>query len=101
MSRNGSKAGSYYSPWPIDFRILEKLPEVGTIGGVHWKGRRTKDLPSDIGLEGVTSELVASRLRSMHAGGIVKNFPAGEQTIWARTQKGTELLTKEEEYVPS
>lgn len=98
MSRNnGSRAGTYYRPQPIDFVLLEKMPQVGTIGGLHWKGRRVADLRQELLDEGadaelVTMELVGARIRSMHVEGLVRNFSAVKATIWARTPKGDEHL---------
>ena len=73
----------FYRPMPLDFKILELLPEKGMIGGVHWQGRRVKDVRKQI-LEDeeitdptiVPTSLVQSRLRSMHVAELVENFPA-------------------------
>ena len=100
-------AGSYYRPQPVDFLILELLPEVGTIGGIHWKGRRAKDVRQDIldqGDEGVaevlTMPLLQARLRALSAGGHVKNYGGagtGGGSIWARTPDGTVHLARRDE----
>lgn len=95
------KAGGFYEPYPVDFKILRLLPEVGTIGGVHWKGRRARDVVAELDMEGVNVQLVGDRLRSMGTGGYVKGFPSKGGKIWARTSKGVALMNKEEEYVPS
>lgn len=97
----------YYRPIPIDFLILDVLPDKGQLGGVHWKGRRVKDVYAEI-LEtqnGVTKDLlkqtaVTARIRSMSHAGYVESFAsvsgAGLQ-IWARTAKGVELLSRRDE----
>jgi hypothetical protein len=103
MSGNNRSAGGFYSPTPVDFILLDKLPEVGMIGGVHWKGRRAKDLREEIIEGGVEATLVpmsfiGARLRSMGVAGLVQNYAGGTRGgIWARTPQGTEYLGKREE----
>jgi hypothetical protein len=95
-----SRAGEYYAPMPIDFTLLEKLPEKGTIGGVHWKGRRIRDLVPEIGIDGVDSNFVSARLRSMASAKepLVAQFPAaGDARIWARTPAGSALVKDKDE----
>lgn len=99
--------GKYYQPIPLDFLILDVLPDKGMLGGIHWKGRRIKDVYAEI-LEtqnGLTPAIlkvsgVAARVRSMHSAGHVENFgavgTAGVQ-IWARTDTGKELLARKTE----
>jgi hypothetical protein len=92
---------------PLDFELLERLPEKGTIGGIHWKGRRVKDLRLEI-IEAADLEdpnilptsLVQARLRSMHVAGFVENFPGSvgnNAVIWARTPQGNDHLARREE----
>lgn len=98
--------GSYYKPLPLDFELLERMPEKGMIGGLHWRGRRARDIRADM-LEAhpdlqelLTVSMVQSRLRSMNVAGYVENFAsigAGGSVIWARTTKGSEFLKQKEE----
>jgi len=91
---------------PLDFEILKRLPEKGVIGGIHWQGRRVKDLREEIiretGLDDpsiLPTSLIQARLRSMHVAGYVENFPAsaGGVVIWARSHIGTEQMNRGEE----
>jgi hypothetical protein len=95
-----------YRPTPVDFLILELLPEKGMIGGLHWKGRRARDVRTEIietqGVDAslLTTATIQSRLRSMTVANIVESFPGvGAQggNIWARTPEGTKLLATKEE----
>jgi len=93
-----------YLPVPLDFRLLELLPEKGMIGGIHWKGRRTKDMLSEL-IEGdqdlasvLTSPMLMARLRSMHVAGYVEPFRSiSGGNIWARTPEGSAWLKQKEE----
>jgi hypothetical protein len=102
---------TFYSPLPLDFLILEKLPDEGTIGGIHWRGRRIVDLREEInedlrGEATVNSSELMARLRSMHGGaehgpGLVKPYQGRRNgaKIWARTQRGAEFLRHKEAYL--
>jgi hypothetical protein len=96
-----------FRPLPLDFTLLELMPEKGMIGGVHWRGRRGADLRQEV-IEQANGELnpgelptslVMARIRSMHTFGLVESFSAaGSGTlIWARTPEGTEFLKTREE----
>lgn len=97
------KGRDYYMPMPLDFAVLERLPDKGILGGVHWAGRPVKHLVDEInqaaGAEGahVDNNMVTSRLRSMKIAGLVEVFPATGARIWARTTAGRELLGRREE----
>jgi len=99
------KAKHEYMPLPLDFRLLELLPEKGMIGGVHWKGRRIKDLLAEMVdsepelAQYLKSSTLMARMRSMHVAGYVEPFGAAGNTsmIWARTMKGSEWLAQKEE----
>lgn len=97
---------SHYEYWPLDFVLLEMLPDKGLLGGLHWKGRLTRDLAREINNsveEGprMTSNGVGKRLRVLKAFGVVEDFPSGQgQRIWARVpEKATALLAKKEDYL--
>jgi hypothetical protein len=94
-----AKQGENYAPWPLDYKLLSMIPEIGTIGGVHWKGRRVKDLTAELNAEGieVNGNLVSARMRSMSAAGLVKQFGnRGAGRIWAKTPAGVEHQATEE-----
>jgi hypothetical protein len=92
-----ANAGAYYRAMPIDQLILDLLPEEGTVGGIHWRGVRVKDVltglreqaPDDASKKLITSTLVQSRLRSMAAANMVANYPtvgSGGVAIWAKKE---------------
>jgi hypothetical protein len=94
---------NYYEPLPVDFELLTRMPDQGTIGGVHWKGKHVKDLRGeildaangDLTPDMLTADMVSARMRSMLVAGLVQNYPAmgaGGLRIWARTPKGVEFL---------
>jgi hypothetical protein len=95
-------SGNYYRPTPLDFALLERMPDKGIIGGVHWAGRRVKHLVEDIndGVEpqhAVKTSEVQARMRAMKVAGYVVPFTAVGGRIWARTPEGAEhLKTKAE-----
>jgi hypothetical protein len=73
--------------------ILGMLPEVGTIGGVHWKGRRVKDLTTELNeledVDSVKASQVGARVRSMAHYGLIRSFPGKQGAmIWAKTPAG-------------
>lgn len=99
---NGS--GTYYVPQPVDFLLLDKMPEEGMVGGIHWKGKQAKQLRQDLIDDGIDAELIpmtfiAARLRSMNVAGLVETYSQTRRSsgIWARKPKGTEQLSKREE----
>lgn len=104
-----SKKGNYYEPWPVDFALLELMPNEGLIAGVHWRGRQVKDMvgelndqltPDDLrnGAEPFTTPGIQARLRSMAVVGLVTNHPgSGGMRIWARTSKGVDQLGRKNE----
>jgi hypothetical protein len=90
-----------FEPWPLDFVLLKILPDKGTLGGVHWRGRRAKDLKEEIANPNVSSYQIGTRLGILKKSGYVQSFPGmghGER-IWARTEKGVALLGKKEEFL--
>jgi len=98
--------GEYYRPIPIDFLLLEVIPERGLIGGVHWRGRLVSDIidelavREDIDGSSITSSMVQSRMRSMRLAGYVEPFEAtgaAGRSIWARTKAGSEYLARRDE----
>ena len=103
------KHNKHYRPSPLDFTLLELMPDKGMIGGIHWKGRRAKDLREEI-LDNANGELtpdmlktseIQSRLRSMHVEGLIENFVGRTGTdgklIWAVTEKGRAFAARKEE----
>lgn len=96
-----------YDPWPVDIPILELLPEVGTIGGVHWRGRRARDVRDELNQDGqlgaeVKTGLISARLREMHKHDLARSFPGGGNggfRIWARTDAGTRIIRNKEAQV--
>lgn len=98
-----SNRGKYYRPMPVDRLILATMPEVGTIGGVHWRGRQVRDIVTELIDDeiDVTNTLVTARLKSMEAAGHVRIFPTSGKAaprIWAKTESGIALEKEEEDY---
>lgn len=91
---------NYYSPTPLDFLILEAIPEKGILGGVHWAGRPSRhiqeDLNEHLGADTrVGASTIMARLRSMKVAGYVEDFAShGSGRIWARTPEGTAHLAR-------
>jgi exosome complex RNA-binding protein Csl4 len=111
-SSNGNTShtgkGNYYRPMPLDFTILDLLPDRGMIGGVHWRGKRVKDVREQIVNQSdgeltkadLPTTAIAARMRSMTLEGFVENFTtvgSGGGVIWARTPKGLEHLARKDE----
>jgi hypothetical protein len=103
QQRSKGRPRRRYAPVPVDFILLDLLPDKGIVGGVHWRGIKVADLrinlkeEHDIELHG---EGVSARLRTLEHHGFVTQFPgggAGGSRIWARTPQGAELLSKRDE----
>jgi hypothetical protein len=98
-----SKAGTYYSPVPLDFVVLDLLPEKGIIGGVHWAGVPVRHVVRDVnagtpqGTDPIAEAAISSRLRSMKVAGFVEDFAATGGRIWARTSAGSAHLARRSE----
>lgn len=85
----------HYSPTPLDFLILGKLPMKGILGGVHWAGRPLKHVRDDInqalpeGAPPVAMSTIQARSRSMKTVGYLEDFAShGSGRIWAKTAAG-------------
>jgi hypothetical protein len=99
---------SYYQPTPLDFLILEALPEKGVLGGVHWAGRPVKHVREQIneglpeGAEALGVNPIQARMRSMKVEGLVEDFAShGSGRIWARTVAGSDFLVRKDEVLGS
>lgn len=98
-----TNAGTYYSPTPLDFVLLEKLPDKGILGGVHWAGRPVKHIRQEInealpeGVPTLTADAIVARLRSMKIAGFTEDFAATGGRIWARTPQGLAHLGRKAE----
>lgn len=99
---------SYYNATPLDFLMLEAMPEKGILGGVHWAGRPVKHIRQSInealheGVEEVGTSTIHSRMRSMKVAGLVEDFQShGGGRIWARTPAGTVHLGRKAEVLGS
>jgi hypothetical protein len=95
---------TYYQPTPLDFLILEALPDKGIIGGVHWAGRPVRHVLAEInrqlpeGAEAVGVSTMQARMRSMKVAGYVTDFPShGSGRIWAVTPEGRAFAGRKEE----
>lgn len=93
-----------YSPTPLDFLLLEQVPDDGILGGVHWAGRPLKHVRDSInaglpdGVEPVATSTMQSRARTLKLAGYVIDHPShGSGRIWARTPAGAEFLNTKAE----
>lgn len=97
------RAGQFYSPVPLDFVVLDLLPEKAIIGGVHWAGVPVRHLVRDVnatmpqGAAALGESTVSARLRSMKVAGYVEDFKATGGRIWARTPDGSVHLARRSE----
>lgn len=97
------ESGTQHNATPLDFLIVERLPDKGILGGVHWAGRPLKHVRDEInaGLPddapSVTTATIQSRTRVLKLHGYVEDFPShGSGRIWAVTPAGREFaVTKE------
>lgn len=97
-----------FEPTPMDFRILELLPPEGMIGGVHWRGRIAADIAEEI-MDSIPQEdrqyvkvnglTVGNALTNMAKEGYVKMYSGTNRRIWARTNSGTEFLSRKGEFL--
>jgi hypothetical protein len=97
-------ASENYRPLPLDFLIVEQLPDKGIIGGVHWAGRSVRAVRDTIngalpeGAQKIESSFVQSRIRNLKVMGYVTDFPShGSGRIWARTPEGAAFLATRDE----
>src|SRR4051794_35545167 len=80
--------------WPLDIATLKLLPhEDQMLGGVHYMGRRVRDLADELG-EHVTSSQLNSRSRIMKANGFAVDRPATNGRVWQRTTKAEVWLVR-------
>lgn len=101
---SSSQSTEGFRPTPLDFLILEALPEKAILGGVHWAGRPVKHVVADInestpiGAPLVTSSMAQSRVRSMKVAGYVSDFPShGSGRIWAKLPAARDLQRRKSE----
>lgn len=84
--------GRYYQAQPMDYAILELLPEENTMLGYHYLGMQVKDVAAKLGHP---SNEIQARMRSMAVAGIVVHRPLSSNRVWQRTAKGKELFESE------
>lgn len=84
---------------PLDFMILDKLPDEGTLMGGYFPITAFVEELGERHFKELTSDQIGGRLRSMAAIGLtvmVKTVGAGKQSRrqhgWQRTEKGKEVL---------
>ena len=78
---------------PLDYAILDKLPDEGSVVGYHPLGRTVRVLAPEF--EGVDSEQLSGRLKSMELMGLTKGIkvtPVGQGRGWQVTPLGKKLL---------
>lgn len=89
------KEGKYKFAVPLDYMIMEKLPDAGaTIGGVIPLGRTLTDLVADFD-GAVENTMILGRLRSLKAAGLVEivRLPKTEGDGWQVTRDGKKIVT--------
>lgn len=96
MTPKKGPTGSYYSPLPLDFELMRRLPREGAVLGFHNMGLTVhalreilnKNLPRD---QQLTGDQISGRLRSMRDEGLAVDVtvtPVGKGRGWQRTPKG-------------
>lgn len=93
--------GEYELVDPLDYLILDKLQPEGTLfAGLYPLGDTVKALGAkfDQVKGGLTGSFIVARLRPLRLQGLVVPKNAGSstrgKTVWQRTARGTEVLTK-------
>lgn len=84
-----------YEPYPLDFEILRRLPNLGSKVGYHTLGTTVKALARELKEGGATSAQLGGRLKSMQSAGLVVPvtvLPVGDGKGWQITPKGKSLL---------
>ena len=94
--------GEYQLLEPLDYMILQHLPDQGTLfAGLYPLGETTPNLvgkftPEQRTLGGVDSHFVSTRLRVLHIQGLVLNLRSAKNTggkrIWQRTKEASRLV---------
>jgi hypothetical protein len=101
---NKAKKGNYYSPMPLDFELLRRMPAEGTMLGFHVLALTAKHITTELNKTAppggaLTSHNVTARLRSMHVAGYVTPVQVmGASTSgqgWQRTPKGEAFLKEQ------
>jgi len=80
---------------PLDFRILEMLPDEGTeFAGLYQLGETVKTVHKALGVKELAQTAVSSRITSMHKSGLVHKIKAlgREGGAWQRSHFGKEAL---------
>lgn len=96
----GKGSGNYYEPMPLDYELLRRMPDEGSMLGYHTialtvghvKDTLNKDAPEGARL---TTGHIAARIRSMHVAGLcvkVRVMGASSAHGWQRTPKGAKFL---------
>jgi hypothetical protein len=105
MEKKGGK-GKYWSPHPLDWEIIKRLPRQGSMLGYHTIASTVKHLKqemnSSLGPDApeeakVDSNQINGRLVSMQVAGLVTQvtvISSGGTKGWQRTQKGEKEYTK-------
>lgn len=92
-----AKRGEFNLVEPLDYLILEKLPEQGSLfGGLFPLGETVANIAKNLPkLEGkmFPSDIVTSRVRSMQLQGLTLHTKGATSTrIWQRTPRATQLF---------
>lgn len=95
--RERAEKGDFTLVEPLDFKLLEILPEVGTLfAGMYPLGETVKNIakkmPTHEGQDFPT-KIVFGRIRSMELQGLVAQTRGGNsQRVWQRTQRGSKVF---------
>lgn len=99
--RERSARGDYELIEPLDYLLMEKLPEVGEMfAGLYPMGETVQNLskkfPTPNGLLDTTT--ITNRMRALDAQGLTSHtrsaISSNGSKIWQRTAKGTDLVRK-------
>lgn len=82
---------------PVDFALLEILPDEGTMMGFNPIALHVGSISKRPEFEGISGNQIAGRLKSMSFQGLTVSqivFPVQRGLGWQRTAKGRELLKR-------
>lgn len=97
MSPKGYKRKNAIALLPVDFALLEMLPDEGQMLGYKPIALQVTSIKERPGFEEFSGGQIAGRLKSLEFQGLAVTqvtLPLGRGLGWQRTAKGREMLAK-------